>query len=47
MTSSEEDSVNRYANEMMASGIALFIAAGNTAVSGQIGTPGSTEDTIQ
>ena len=45
-TSSEEDSVNRYANEMMASGIALFIAAGNTAVSGQIGTPGSAEDAI-
>ena len=31
---------------MMASGIALFIAAGNTAVSGQIGTPGSAEDAI-
>ena len=29
-TSSEEDSVNRYANEMVRSGIALFIAAGNT-----------------
>ncbi len=28
-TSSEEDSVNRYANEMVRSGIALFIAAGN------------------
>tara|TARA_B100000767_G_scaffold75642_1_gene72213 strand:+ start:2064 stop:4073 length:2010 start_codon:yes stop_codon:yes gene_type:complete len=45
-TSSEEDSVNRYANEMMASGIAIFIAAGNTAVSAQIGTPGSAEDAI-
>jgi len=45
-TSSEEDSVNRYANEMMAAGIAIFIAAGNTAVSAQIGTPGSAEDAI-
>lgn len=45
-TSSEEDSVNRYANEMVRSGIALFIAAGNSAVSGSIGTPGSAEDVI-
>jgi len=45
-TSSEEDSVNRYANEMVRSGIALFIAAGNSAASGTIGTPGSAEDVI-
>ena len=45
-TSSEEDSVNRYANEMVRAGIALFIAAGNTFVSAQIGTPGSAEDAI-
>lgn len=45
-TSSEEDSVNRMANEMVRSGIALFIAAGNSAVSAQIGTPGSAEDVI-
>ena len=45
-TSSEEDSVNRYANEMMAAGVAIFIAAGNNAVSAQIGTPGSAEDAI-
>jgi len=45
-TSSEEDSVNRYANEMVRSGIAMFIAAGNNAVSAQIGTPGSAEDVI-
>lgn len=45
-TSSEEDSVNRMANEMTRSGIALFIAAGNNGVSGQIGTPGSAEDVI-
>ncbi len=45
-TSSEEDSVNRMANEMVRSGIALFIAAGNNAVSAQIGTPGSAEDVI-
>lgn len=45
-TSSEEDSVNRYANEMVRAGIALFIAAGNSAFSAQIGTPGSAEDAI-
>ncbi|MGY8702859.1 MAG: S8 family serine peptidase, partial [Candidatus Poseidoniales archaeon] len=45
-TSSEEESVNRMANEMMRSGIALFIAAGNAAISAQIGTPGSAEDVI-
>ena len=45
-TSSEEDSVNRYANTMVANGIALFIAAGNNGVSAQIGTPGSAEDAI-
>lgn len=45
-TSSEEDSVNRYANEMVRSGIALFIAAGNSAFPGTIGTPGSAEDVI-
>jgi subtilisin family serine protease len=45
-TQSEEESVNRMANEMVRSGIALFIAAGNSGVSGQIGTPGSAEDVI-
>jgi hypothetical protein len=45
-TSSEEDSVNRMANEMVRSGVALFIAAGNSALSAQIGTPGSAEDVI-
>lgn len=44
--SSDDDSVNRYANEMMSAGIAIFIAAGNNAVSAQIGTPGSAEDAI-
>ena len=44
--SSEEESVSRMANEMVRSGIALFIAAGNNGVSGQIGTPGSAEDVI-
>lgn len=44
--SSEDDSVNRYANEMMSAGIAIFIAAGNNGVSAQIGTPGSAEDAI-
>ena len=32
-TSSEEDSVNRYANEMVRVGVAMFIAAGNNGVS--------------
>ncbi len=45
-TSAEEESVNRMGNEMMYAGIALFIAAGNNGVSGQIGTPGSAEDVI-
>jgi hypothetical protein len=45
-TSSEEDSVNRYANEMVRAGIALFIAAGNSFSSASIGTPGSAEDVI-
>jgi len=45
-TASEEESVNRMANEMVRSGVALFIAAGNSAISAQIGTPGSAEDVI-
>ncbi len=45
-TSSEEDSVNRQANEMVRAGIALFIAAGNSAGPVTIGTPGSAEDVI-
>ena len=45
-TSSEEESVNRMGNEMMREGVALFIAAGNSAVTAQIGTPGSAEDVI-
>ena len=44
--SSDDDSVKRYANEMMSAGIAFFIAAGNNGVSAQIGTPGSAEDAI-
>jgi serine protease AprX len=45
-TSSEEDSVNRMSNEMVRAGITMLIAAGNNAVSAQIGTPGSAEDVI-
>ena len=45
-TSSEEESVNRMGNEMMREGVALFIAAGNSFFSAQIGTPGSAEDVI-
>ena len=44
--SSEEDSVNRMANEMVYNDITLFIAAGNSAGRGTIGTPGSAEDAI-
>ncbi|MDP6378774.1 MAG: S8 family serine peptidase [Candidatus Thalassarchaeaceae archaeon] len=45
-TASEQESTNRMANEMVRNGIALFIAAGNSAFSAQIGTPGSAEDVI-
>ncbi len=45
-TSSEEESVNRMGNEMMRAGVALFIAAGNSAGPATIGTPGSAEDVI-
>ena len=44
--SSEEDSVNRMANEMVYNDITLFIAAGNSAGRSTIGTPGSAEDAI-
>ena len=45
-TASEQESTNRMANEMVRNGIALFIAAGNSAFVAQIGTPGSAEDVI-
>lgn len=45
-TSSEEDSVNRFANEMVRAGISMLIAAGNSAAPGTIGTPGGAEDVI-
>ncbi|MDE0708168.1 MAG: S8 family serine peptidase [Candidatus Poseidoniales archaeon] len=45
-TSAEEESVARMANEVVRSGIALFIAAGNSAGPATIGTPGSAEDVI-
>lgn len=44
--SSEEESVNRMANEMMRAGVTLFIAAGNSGGTATIGTPGSAEDVI-
>jgi len=46
LTSAQEESVSRMANEMVRSGIALFIAAGNSAGPSTIGTPGSAEDVI-
>lgn len=45
-TSSEEDSVNRFANEMVRAGITMLIAAGNSAATATIGTPGGAEDVI-
>ncbi|MEE2626789.1 MAG: S8 family peptidase [Candidatus Thermoplasmatota archaeon] len=45
-TSSEEESVNRMANEMMRAGVTLFIAAGNSGGTATIGAPGSAEDVI-
>ena len=45
-TSDEEDSVNRYANEMVRAGITMLIAAGNSAGPATIGTPGGAEDVI-
>ena len=45
-TSAEEDSVNRYANEMVRAGISMLIAAGNSAAPATIGTPGGAEDVI-
>jgi hypothetical protein len=45
-TSSEEDSVNRFANEMVRAGISMLIAAGNSAAPATIGTPGGAEDVI-
>ena len=45
-TSSEEETVNRMANEMMRAGVTLFIAAGNSGGTATIGTPGSAEDVI-
>ena len=45
-TSDEEDSVNRYANEMVRAGISMLIAAGNSAGTATIGTPGGAEDVI-
>ncbi|MBF26908.1 MAG: hypothetical protein CMA98_03905 [Euryarchaeota archaeon] len=45
-TASEEESVNRMANEMMRSGVTLFISAGNSGGTATIGTPGSAEDVI-
>ena len=45
-TSDEEDSVNRFANEMVRAGISMLIAAGNSAAPATIGTPGGAEDVI-
>ena len=45
-TSDEEESVNRFANQMVRAGISMLIAAGNSAAPATIGTPGGAEDVI-
>ena len=46
LTQSEEERVSTLANEMIAAGIALTIAAGNSGTYGSIGTPGNARDVI-
>ena len=47
LTQEQEERINRIANEMVAAGISLMIAAGNSGISyGTIGTPGAAKDVI-
>ena len=46
LTQEQEERVTTLANEMVAHGIALMIAAGNSAAYGTIGTPGAAKDVI-
>ena len=46
LTQEQEERVTTLANEMVAAGISLMIAAGNSAAYGTIGTPGAAKDVI-
>ncbi len=46
LTQEQEERVTTLANEMVAHGISLMIAAGNSAAYGTIGTPGAAKDVI-
>ena len=46
LTQEQEERVTTVANEMVAAGISLMIAAGNSAAYGTIGTPGAAKDVI-
>ena len=46
LTQEQEERVTTLANEMVAAGISLMIAAGNSAGYGTIGTPGAAKDVI-
>ena len=46
LTQEQEERVTHLANEMVAAGISLMIAAGNSAAYGTIGTPGAAKDVI-
>ena len=46
LTQQEEERLTELANEMVAAGIALAIAAGNSGTYGTIGTPGAAKDVI-
>ena len=46
LTQEQEERITHLANEMVAAGISLMIAAGNSAGYGTIGTPGAAKDVI-
>tara|TARA_B100000579_G_scaffold435652_1_gene459469 strand:- start:4434 stop:6260 length:1827 start_codon:yes stop_codon:yes gene_type:complete len=46
LTQEQEERITQLANEMVAAGIALMIAAGNDGAYGTIGTPGAAKDVI-
>jgi len=46
LTQEQEERITTLANEMVAAGISLMIAAGNSAAYGTIGTPGAAKDVI-
>ena len=46
LTQEQEERITQLANEMVAAGISLMIAAGNSGGNGTIGTPGAAKDVI-